>query len=283
MKKLAILAVLLIPLLLLSACHEGMINSSVSITSKDGAGTKTIYVDILKDEAPIPGNKDGATVGNNSKFLLGGGNALKSKLEAICKLDGVTITNEDKGQFERVTLSYSFNSIADYNAKMKKLADGKGTITDAVLTVDGDSVTFTEPASNAYNSVLWAIEAVYGDAALYDKTGKGDVANNPITIDQMAKIYDVEIAVNGTSKKVNLKDMPQTVDVSATGTIVGAPAVDTAPEKNENTDNSTPNTESAGNPKTADTAYPTTVIFAAIAMVALGTAVALRKKALPNK
>lgn len=268
MKKFAVLSILLAALMLLAACQEGMIYSTVSITSRDGAGTKTIYVDILKDDAPIPGNKDGATVGNNSKFLLGGGNALKAKLESIIKLDGVTIKNEDKGQYERVTMTYSFSSIADYNAKLKKLADGKAEIKDAVLTVDGDNVTFTEPASNAYNSVLWAIEGVYNDAALYDKTGKGDVANNPVTLDQMAKIYDVEVVVNGTSKKVNLKEMPQTTEISATGTIKSAAADTAAPAETTTTEN----------PKTSDGSFTTILAFAILAVAAAATATIFRKR-----
>lgn len=239
MKRLSVIALFIVAIFILAGCQEGMISSSVNITSREGAGTKTIYVDIYKDSAKSP-SYDG-TVDNNSKFMPAGVTGVADKIKSSCKLSGVTVKTDDKGDFERISISYSFTSIADYNAKMKKLADGKAEILDAKLTVSGDKVTFTEPAENAYNSVLWALQAVYNDSAVFDKTGAGDNANNPTTLEQMANFYDMKITVNGTSKTVNLKEMPQTTELSVTGTIKALASTESkSDDKNPGTSASVP-------------------------------------------
>ena|GEM_PF-1546133 len=210
-------------LLALSGCHEAMVSSELKITSREGAGTKTIIVDILDDAANIPvGQFVESEVGNNSKFILKTGDALVTFLKSKVKLAGCEIKSEKLSDRERITLSYSFTSIDDYNAKTKQLADG-ATLSAATLTVSGDNVTFKENPMATMQSISKLLRAVYNDPTVYDKQGGGDMGGTDVTFEQMARLYNVTYDVAGKKVATDVYDMvamgDDIVDVSVTGVI----------------------------------------------------------------
>src|SRR5690554_4993023 len=156
MKKFLIITLILVSVLILASCERGHIFSEVSITSSSGAGTKYITVEILHDDAI---KSDGELVEDNfSKHLPKGSQGIVDKLNEVKPLDDIVVTVEtdDDFQADYITISYSFDSIEEYNEKTRAMAQAADLdIEDATFTSNGNEYTFSEKFSNLENSIEW--------------------------------------------------------------------------------------------------------------------------------
>lgn len=168
-KKLLSLALLLALALMLAACSEGAVFGKTVIFD-DQSGKKTVTVRVWGDQEALDGRD--YTPGNNTAFMLSQGEDLIAKLEEFCELkEDVTfyfIPGETNKDSSYITMTFSFSDIADYNAKGRTIA-GKNAEqwTDAVLTKNGDELTFTESAQNLKLLYLDILEKYFSDFDCY--------------------------------------------------------------------------------------------------------------------
>jgi LPXTG-motif cell wall-anchored protein len=174
MKKLALLSALLFALATLAGCWASEVNTNTAI-GLDGGGTRTVTIELLKDNAVKPDDPN-STVSDNESYFIGGFPALLSWVTANTP-DGYTVTVTDDSDSYTFTMTYTFTNVADYNAKLTALVDGTtATFTPATYTstaatvngVEGQNGTYTENVDNAYASVAWAIEGIWNNSALFD-------------------------------------------------------------------------------------------------------------------
>lgn len=172
MKKLSFALVIAMVAVLLTGCFQGVVTSEMTITSIEGAGTKTIKCDIYKDEADKPdgtGKVADNFSGDNPYFLKPIDDVvafLNSKAP-----EGVAVTMEEKADKYVLSFTYSFKDLADYNAKTKALigeerwaaSDMSEAAIEVVDAEGGKKVTFTEDIEVLKNSVRWAAEALISD------------------------------------------------------------------------------------------------------------------------
>lgn len=87
MKKIILVLLLLIVVLLLAGCTEALVDSHMVITSKDGAGIKTINVRIPRDHTEEETNqKKGMSIRHSSQK---GTNRLWSIYRLRCRKDSL--------------------------------------------------------------------------------------------------------------------------------------------------------------------------------------------------
>lgn len=265
-----------------TGCWAGMVTSEV-VFYQDGSGQKTIAVEILGDESPLPGAAEGdsSTVGNNSLYLLLSGDALKAKIEEYCPLEDAEIEVEENGNDQLVTLTYSFSSVAEYNEKTKTLA-GKyaAEIVDATFVDNGDGTfTFSEATDNTNNSILEIMEKIYADDTVYDTfpDGQADMDKDASGVASMYKVMSVKATLGDQSTTVEvhknvagLFEPVEQADRPDTLTVTGTPA-----EKPEEGGNSGGDTQKGGCSGSIALTAGASVAVAAV----LGAAVILAVKA----
>src|SRR5690554_7023984 len=88
------------------------------ITSKDGAGIKTINVRIPRDHTESAANQNAGDV--NSAFFPKGHKPVVEYIQSIVP-EGVVVTFEEQDDYWVYSLTYNFTSINDYNDKTKAL------------------------------------------------------------------------------------------------------------------------------------------------------------------
>ena len=190
---------------------------------------------MLGDNSVIPGtenNESPSTVGNNSKFLLIGGDELATKIKSYSALEDVEVTADVNGEDTVITLTYEFDSIDDYNAKTKTLAkDRAEDIVDATFTDNGDGTyTLREWADNAENTVYNIFESLFNDPEAFDPTGAGDLdlTQPQYGVKEIFKIMTVSVTLgddtqtetlfeydNSGTGSGNVTDYPDWVEVTA--------------------------------------------------------------------
>lgn len=217
---------------LLSGCWAGEVYSTLTITSEAGAGTKVVYVEVLKDHVQKPDNN--GTVDDNSQYFPNGMQAVADWLKENVP-DGFTVELKETEDMHVYSISYSFADIADYNAKTKRLIGEErwnaNGLQEAALSVADGKVTFTEDAAVTMQSALAYIEQVYDQPDLYDST-KGGTAE-ALSVDQIYAMKNITVKVGGTEQTFELAEGTQ---LSVTGTIdagaanTGAEPADAAAE-----------------------------------------------------
>lgn len=216
-------AIMAMVLFMFTGCYEGFIDTDLVISSREGAGTRTMTVRIYHPDAgPLEGID-----GNNQDigtYLPGGAKSVEAVLKETCKLKDATITlkeNTDK-DYDTVTLSFAFDSIADYNAKMKSLCSENDPFVDATLSVDGDTVTWKEMTGNFEAAMMWAVVAVR-DSDKFNATGDTTVETMSEVDKCVVTIGDKENVIALTKANGKLTSEEYT----ATGTIkASAPTTD---------------------------------------------------------
>lgn len=184
MKKKALLATAALSATLiavvLAGCNAGVVTSDLTMY-KDGSGVKTITVEVLGDNSTMP-DTDGWLVGNNSAYMLVWGNELAEKVKSYSALEDLNVTATERGEDTVLTISYSFDSIADYNEKTKILAaDDASLIQDATFTESGTDAegntlyTLREYTQNTKNSIDNLVESLFNDETAFSPKGEGDV------------------------------------------------------------------------------------------------------------
>lgn len=265
MKKLLLAFLAIAMLAVLVACDPAQVTTSIKITDTAGAGTKTFSAKILKDGQPKYLDKDGKIIEKNGKHWIGGVDKTVAKLNEVCPIEGATIeAGESTDAYDTIIFSYSWANIDEYNEKTKSLAIDGFDIADAELIVDGDNVTFKEPASNQFNSIMWALDTIYNDPELYDLAGDTNIKN-----DSLAKIYDVKITIGDNTEQLRYTkdeegtDIATNPDVEVTGNVAAAGEEPTGEEPT----GEEPAAEES--PKTADNGIVAFVTMLTIAGAAL--------------
>jgi len=184
MKKLYFILAIVLVMGLLAGCYQGVVTSDMSITSVEGAGTKTIRCYIYKDGVEKP---DGSGIvadtfaGDNPYFL-------KPMEDVVAFLNGkapagIVVSMEEKIDRYVLSFTYSFENVAHYNEITKSLiGDTLWAATDmsyakieVVEADNGKQVTFTEDIEVLKNSVRWAAEALINDTTgVYNKARAAD-------------------------------------------------------------------------------------------------------------
>lgn len=271
MKKLYGILGLAIVMVLLAGCYQGVVTSEMSITSIEGSGTKTIRCDIYKDHAQKP---DGTGLvadnfsGDNPYFL-------KPIEDVVAFLnskapEGVVISMEEQPDKYVLSFTYSFENLAEYNAKTKALV-GENLWTASEMsnaeivvtqTENGRNIAFIEDIQVLTNSVRWAAEALLNDttgvynrerAAAEGLTGDGSTTSiflvEKVKIDFLGKTETFD--ATATEIKV------ETVILDA----VVEPVEETVPETTEQQDEAEATVE---NPETGD---PNTILLFAFLLI----------------
>ncbi len=217
-KKVLLVVLMMITMLVLAACNEGMIYSDLKITDTDGAGTKTIKVKILHDDAICEAgeNKGTLPVGNNfALHLPKGTDPIVEKLELEKPLDDLTIvkTVDKDAKCDWITISYSFKDINEYNQKTKIMAQAFGRqIEDATIVVDGNNLTFAEHKDNLKKSIDWALSSIYNDEELF-VPGTGN------SMDKFCRIHGINITIGENTVtyddcRDNFDSVPEYIEVT---------------------------------------------------------------------
>lgn len=262
MKKFLLVLTTFVLLILLAGCHVGEVTSNIEITNTAGAGTKTINLKLVYDNGF---KRNGDPVEDNSKYLIGGTEGVLNTLKKNCALEDATfeITERNKEEdYDVITITYSFDSIDEYNEKTKIFADGHAEIEPATLTVDGDKVTFSEAGANLKNSILWGMKAVFHDPEVYDDNNDSQVKE-----DNIASIFEVVVTVGDTSEEYHYNDaVPTTMEVTGTVPEPGEEPADETPAAGDETP--------VESPKTSDNG----IMYLLVMVMLAGTAVLYTRK-----
>jgi hypothetical protein len=227
MKKFSSLVMTLVTVLLLAGCWNSEISSDMSITSTEGAGSKTVYLTILKDGQPKP--DDETQVVENLPYLPAGYEGLKT-YAAENAPEGFEVKVNETDTNLVFSITYSFDSIKEYNDLTKKLIgedtyDAYGLLPATLETKDaekdgvkGFDVTFTEDVNVLYASVAWAIEEIFNDPTLFNPDPFGTGA---IEVADIYQLTSVKLTVGDTTTDIDLTsdDNVTLTEVSATGFI----------------------------------------------------------------
>lgn len=256
-KRILVLAILVLVVVAFTACWRGDLTGQTTITSKDGAGTRTFVFKIFKNGVTEP-KVGGAIITDNewvddtTGYLKGTNAQLVAKVLGAAPFAGITCVASETEEQRIFTISFSFTSLADYNTKLEALYDAatgvlgtggvdlKGDFIPATLAVVGDGVTFTDSWQSTVIGTDWAWAAVYGDNALIVKhdlaknamlyceplkvkvggttTTFGIVGDAGVAFDTMTlEMIDATYSAQGT-----ISDNPQTGDVSSIATLLAA-------------------------------------------------------------
>lgn len=270
-KRILVLAILVLVVVAFTACWRGDVSGQTTITSKDGAGTRTFVFKIFKNGVTEP-KVGGAIITDNewvddtTGYLKGTNAQLVAKVLGAAPFSGITCVASETEEQRIFTIGFSFSSLADYNTKLEALYDAatgvlgtggvdlKGDFVPATLSVVGDGVTFTDSWQSTVIGTDWAWAAVYGDSAL--------IVKHDLTKRDMLYCEPLKVKVGGTT---------------TTFGIVGSNGVAFADMTNEMVDAtySAQGTISATNPQTGDVSSIATLLAA---IAAAGAAFALRTR-----
>ncbi len=213
----------------MTACTQAHLTSVLTINSVDGAGTRTFVVSIERDHLLNQDKQDKEDF--NHRFFANGFE--ETRAWAAGELPaGFTIAFAEQTDYWVYTISMSFSSIADYNAKMEALMDPAdyldyitepATIT-AVAADGGYNVTFKELAETSKYSILglvksWAASDEYAD--------RGDWGDSSTAAADHYKVTDIKIVVGDGSE-----DYAEDYDgeyVTATGFVAAGAVADPTP------------------------------------------------------
>lgn len=256
MKRILLLVIFPAMMLLLTACFEGVVNSDLTITNTDGAGTRTLSVKIYKDGVPKPdysGELVSGMVGEDG-HLPNGTEAVKNKLIEVCNLDDaeIELVTDDSLDYDLITITYSFDDIADYNNKTRILADG-APIVDAELTLMDNELVFMEPTGNFKNTIQWAVDAVYDDPDVFQQLG---VAKSDIT-----RISDLKVTVLSDTRLIQKPSGNSGQYMTAIGLLGPIENPELPPAQSTGYDNLMPPFQGAGMPLKAEPDYEWTELF----------------------
>lgn len=279
MKKKVLALLLVVSMVVaLAACQAAKTYSTVEITSKDGAGNKTIVVSIPKNDG------DGNPDAEQELFFPSGFDAVTDFLNEELG-DDFTVTFEEKDESWDYTLKFSFSDIDDYNTKMKEIAGDSWVEAeeygDAKIEVEeadgGYNVTFTENLLANRAVTIGILTKLYEDEDLFDPARGGDKAPCDIyghesltgyTIivgdakeEKVAALTDDDPAFSDTEKRA-----AEDFTVTVTGFVSADGAADKTPAPTGGDDKS---------PKTGDYG----VAFAMAMLLASGVVLTSRKMA----
>lgn len=213
----------------MTSCTQSHLTSVLTINSAEGAGTRTFVVTIERDHMLEQAKQDIEDF--NSRFFANGFEETREWAEGELPA-GFTIAFAEQTDYWVYTISMTFSSIADYNAKIEALmdpADYLDYITEpATITTEevegGHNVTFKEVAVTSKYSILglvrsWTLSDEYADRADW---GEGNIA-----ADAHYKVTDVKIVVGDGSE-----DYVEEYDgeyVTATGFVAAGAVADPTP------------------------------------------------------
>ena len=241
MKKISVVLVLTFVLLTFSGCWAGETTGSMAINSEKGKGSKTITFTILKDHVKKPDNN--GNVDDNSKYFPQGMGAVTTWLKSNVPADH-KVEFSDKADSYVYSITYTFNDIAEYNAKTKALVGNASwsalKLTDATIAAvekDGSyDVTFTENPKVLEGSIRWAIDGIFKNKQIFDPRA-GIPSADPVTADIIFTINKLSVKVGSKTTAFDMKAKTDTVtalgSISKTAAATETPA-DTNPSTGDN-------------------------------------------------
>lgn len=157
---------------LCGGCYAAYEKAYLTVSSVQGAGERRIDCFFIRDGFVHPDSPAGGTHNNDTYFPQG----VQAAVDWLAgQMDGeifsLTLEDRDDG-FHVVTLSYSFDSVEDYNAKTALLASyGDGAdaarVQPASLTVSREDgvyrAVWREAADNAHLATAWMYRALLDD------------------------------------------------------------------------------------------------------------------------
>jgi hypothetical protein len=182
MKKLLMVLVLVFAVFALTGCWPGEVGVETVFTSKDGAGTRTIILDVMDDTLSTtaitnpddPEGTEGKGAVINSTHIQGGVSAIQTWLEANAPTFVTVSAMKTEGYHRYFTLTYSFTDFADFLAKYEQLVNLSPTLSwsdfDATekptWVCEGRTCTFKESKDIVEASLDWAIDGIWTDIYL---------------------------------------------------------------------------------------------------------------------
>lgn len=265
MKKVSVVLILMFVLLTFSGCWAGETTGNMTIKSEKGMGSKTVTFTILKDTSNKP---DGSgKVADNSKYFPQGISAVTTWLQSNVP-SGYKVDFSEKADRYVYSITYTFNDIADYNAKTKALIGSanwsKYKLSDATLAATEKNgtydVTFTESADTLKASVMWAIDGLYDNKQVFDITAGGTNKPEDMTKEYIYTINKLDVKVGSKTTSFDMKAKKDAV--TASGNIDPSSTAQTTTNTNTNTNT---------NPTTGDniTVYLVLGVLALVGMVTM--------------
>lgn len=258
-------------MLALAGCWAGEVKSEITITSAEGAGTRTITVDVLKDHVAKPDGN--GNVDDNSAYFPNGVAAVEQWLKATLP-DGFQVELRDEADKHVFAVTYSFANLADYNAKTKLLIGedrwNEEGLQDAVLqtkAVDGGhEVTLIEDRAVLKGILLSYLTPIYLDGELFDPTHGG---HDVVKLDEVYTLNGLAIQIGEQRESFDLTGEGAAAGpASATGFLAVGAAGQEAGVGEEAQGSEESQAAQAANPKTADGGVGMFVMLAVLAAAA---------------
>lgn len=289
-KKLAILAMLAVLCVVLASCGKFVPSATLEVDAATGAGTARFTMVVPKNGVDDVGNNwvtpNGDSEPNETGYLTSPEavlNLFKSKVPSGFTVtmeeqtNFVDVTSEETDEVDRVdkgsfdyTVTFSFTSIDDYNAKVKAwlpdkyweeaktVASLESDVKEATMTVEGDAANANVSLSVDMRILQvmceWAWDICKTDTtgAVVEGSGGFDRTNAGFNMDKGT--FDVKFNGKTTSKRYSAAKPD--IELKATG-------VDTTA------------TTTPGNPTTGDAVAVSAVV---LSVAAAGVLLALRKR-----
>ncbi len=154
--------------LLATGCEIAYLDSTLEITSAEGAGTRTFRIEIKRDHIHTQDKIDANDV--NSRFFPKGTAPIEGWAQERVPA-GFTVDYEEQADYWIYTVRFDFSDIDDYNAKMQALMD-EGDYLDyiyepatlvATEATGGHNVTFKELEITIKYSILKLVRLLNDD------------------------------------------------------------------------------------------------------------------------
>ncbi|MHB1483628.1 MAG: hypothetical protein ACYCYI_03100 [Saccharofermentanales bacterium] len=210
--------------ILLTACYPAIINTKMELNA-DGSGKRTFIAEVLKDGVPNPDNptdpaKNVSGMFTDPGYFPSGMQAAVDYLNTVRPTAVSAITMEEKTDRYVMTYTMDFESIDDFNTKMKTLTAGLNWTTEEIaeatfVKVDaGDNqstITYTEDISLVNIATLWMSHALWNSPVadkVFDKAYAQGQFNwekhyNDDALTQYAMFFTNDVTVKiGTEEKL---------------------------------------------------------------------------------
>lgn len=162
--------------LLATGCEIAHLDSTLEITSAEGAGTRTFRIEIKRDHIHSQEKIDKNDV--NSRFFPKGTAPIEGWAQERVPA-GFTVDYEEQADYWIYTVRFDFSDIDDYNAKMQALMD-EGDYLDyiyepatlvATEATGGHNVTFKELEITIKYSILKLVRLLNDDEEYFADRG----------------------------------------------------------------------------------------------------------------
>lgn len=207
----------------LSGCWYGETTTKTIISQQDGGGTRTITVEVWKDNVEKP-DKNGNVEDNSKYFPNGLAPVLTFLKDNVPSYASVTLTSDATRNFFNLTYAFNdFDQFKERTLELTGLASLPAVPTFSAEAADGGKkVTIKEDKSVVTAIVQNWFGQVYVDPDLFDPThGTGDPAN-ALAVKDSFRINSYTTTVGDTTKSFDIIATPDS-DLTVSGFVSDAP------------------------------------------------------------